>query len=104
MSSSKFKKEMYAQKLKKKRIIAICGAVIVNIIMARKARQRRNRKIWTREWILERPRQGAYQNLINELGPFDKVSCTHFLQMDPSTFEDLLKLVAPLIMKKDTMI
>ena len=73
MSSSKFKEEVRAQKLKKKKVIAICGAVIGNIIMARKARWRRNRKVWTREWILERPRQGAYQNLMTELRLFDNV-------------------------------
>lgn len=72
--------------------------------MARKGRRRRNHKIWSREWILKKLRLGAYQNLMTELRLFDNVSYTHFLRMDPSTFENLLKLVAPLITKKDTII
>ena len=45
-----------------------------------------------------------HQNLMTELRLFDNVSYIHFLRMDPSTFEDLLKLLAPLITKKDTIV
>ena len=39
---------------------------------------------------------------MTELRLFDTESYTNFLRMDPSTFEDLLELVTPLIRKKDT--
>lgn len=88
--------------LQKKRLLAICSSIIINIIVKRRARRRRNRKIWTRKWILNRPKQGAYLNLIDELCLGDTASYTNFLRMDSGTFNELLNLVGPSITKKDT--
>ena len=74
--------------------------IITTVIKS--TRRRRKREIWNREWVLNRPKQGAYYNLVAELRLADTASYTNFLRMDPTTFDELLNLVGPLITRKDT--
>ena len=51
-------------------------AIVIALSVKRKQRiqnRGRNRSIWTREWILKRPQQGAYHQLIQELQLTDHV-------------------------------
>lgn len=82
-------------------MVGMCG-VVVTILAKKRRERRRNRAIWTRQWILNRPQYGAYHQLINELRLSDQISYWNFLRMDESSFESLLILVTPLIRKKDT--
>lgn len=100
--NANFDEAYYHQILQKKRILAICSSIIITTIVKRRARRRRNRKIWTRKWILNRPKQGAYLNLIAELRLGDTASYANFLRMDPGSFYELLNLVGASITKKDT--
>ena len=66
-------------------------------------RRRRNRKSWV-DWISKRVQLGAYHKLVQELRMCDPQSYHHFLGMDVTTFDYLLRLVATLITLKDTFI
>ena len=60
----------------------IVGVVVMSVLLNRARRRRRNRQIWTREWIQARSR--------------------HFLRMDAATFDELLAMVRPHITFRDT--
>ena len=68
-------------------------SLLIHITRKRKSRQR-NRRIWTRSWLLKRHQLGAYHRLIPELTLTDPESLRNFIRMDLSTFEDLLRLVS----------
>ena len=81
---------------------AMC--IVIALVKQKKRREKKKRKrTWTREWIKNRPRHGAYHHLINELRLWDQASYRNFLRMDVSSFESLLNLVAPFIRKQDTV-
>lgn len=79
-----------------------CAAIIIATVVAKRRRRRRDRRVWTREWIVNRPCHGAYHQLLKELQIGDQVSYRHFLRMDINSFEYLLTLVAPKIRRRDT--
>ena len=82
-----------------------CLAVIAILLNKRRKRKvKRNRKVWVKEWIKNRPNQGAYNNLMKELKALDTSSYRNFVRMSSSTFEELLVKVAPLIVRQDTRI
>ena len=86
-------------------VVATCScAILVALLQRRKRRHiRRNRPIWTREWILNRESHGAYNQLLKELQLLDTSSYKNFVRMDAATFEELLCMVAPKITYKDTV-
>ncbi len=79
---------------------AAAALVLINLLNVKKTR---NRTIWTKQWISRRLEYGAYHCLLTELRDNDPTSCSNFLRMDWSTFEDLLRRVGPLITKEDTV-
>ena len=81
--------------------LSIC-VVIIAIIMKRRRRRSRKRKVWSRDWIKNRQRHGAYHHLLQELRVSDSSSYYNFLRMDVSTFEELLSVTAPAISYPDT--
>ena len=82
-------------------IVGACG-ILIAIVIARRRKKRRNRKVWVRDWIRDRPKQGAYHQLLQELRLSDARSYRNFLRMDQATFDELLSKVGPLITYKDT--
>ena len=83
-------------------LIVGVGGVVVSVLLNRACRRRRNRQIWTREWIRARSRFGAYHHLLQELCLGDELSYRHFLRMDAATFDELLAMVRPHITFRDT--
>lgn len=77
-----------------------CAAASIAIVMMRRRRRRRNRTFWTNEILLNRNKQGAYHNLILELG--DTEGFRQFFRMNRATFNDLLTMIEPYITYKDT--
>lgn len=65
-------------------------------------KQKVKKTIWVRERIRSHPRFGVYHQLIQELRLADGAMYRNFLRMDMSTFDELLKLVAPYITYQDT--
>ena len=58
-------------------------------------RQVTGRKTWTRDWILRRPDQGVYANLLQELRGEDPESFRQFHCLDIDGFQDVLAMVGP---------
>ncbi|KAF6204006.1 hypothetical protein GE061_002345 [Apolygus lucorum] len=65
------------------------------------AKQIRPKRKWVKQWLLNR-RQHTYLNLLQEmrLEPPDWRNC---LRMDEDEYFQLLRLVTPMILKKDTV-
>ena len=78
----------------------LLGGALWFLYLRRK--ERAQRSIWCREWLLRRDDLGAYETLIKELREEDKKSFINFLRVSPGIFEGLLEKVAPLIQKQDT--
>ena len=74
-------------------LLSLCALSIVAVIMKRRQKRRKNRKIWTREWLRNRTIFGAYYTLLAELRNLDISSYRNFLGMDVTSFEELLHLV-----------
>ena len=83
-----------------KAIVGACGVIVALMIM-RARRNRRNRREWVRQWIRNRPRLGAYHQLVQELRLADGESYRHFVRMDIATFDELLSMVRPHITYQD---
>ncbi|XP_050676455.1 uncharacterized protein LOC126973283 [Leptidea sinapis] len=79
------------------------GLAIIGLIFALKEKKvkRKNRSIWCKEWLMKR-RVHSHVNLLAELKLFPK-DWHNFLRMDHDTYLHLLKLVAPIIEKQDTI-
>ncbi len=73
--------------------------VVMKLIKVKK----RNRTVWTKEWIGRRLEYGAYHCLLRELRQSDPTACRNFLRMDWSSFKELLRRVGPLITRQDTV-
>ena len=83
------------------KLTAACAIAIV-LVLRRRRRRRRNRRVWTRQWILNRGAHGAFHQLMNEIRALDTNSYRYFVRMDAATFEDLLQVIAPRITYQDT--
>ena len=78
----------------------LLSAVIKRRHQLKKKRLQRRPRVWTKSWILKRFTQGAFNQLLVELRLCDTSSYRNFVRMDASSFEELLRAVAPLITKK----
>ena len=78
------------------------GAAVIAIRLKNRRRKRRLRSMWVKKWLLNRGAHGAYEHLLQELKVLDVSSYRNFVRMDAATFEELLGMVAPLIIRKDT--
>ena len=59
---------------------------------ARASRQRIKRKgVWVRKWLLNRPKYGMYEKLMNQLRRRDVKSFRNFTRMEPSMFDQMVK-------------
>ena len=67
--------------------------LLIALQMKRRQRRRPNRRLWTREWILQRERLGAFHQLMQQICLSDSSSSyKNFVQMDATalSFEELL--------------
>jgi hypothetical protein len=53
-------------------------------------------------YIVERDRVGAFHSLIQDMAEQDPRRLKLYLRMSESTFDDLLRIVGPLIQKQET--
>ena len=81
---------------------ALCVAVVIAFIIARRCRKRRNRTVWVWDWIKNSSAHGAYHHLLKELQIGDEDSFRHFLTINVSSFETILAFVGPKITYRDT--
>ncbi|XP_065060189.1 uncharacterized protein LOC135687536 [Rhopilema esculentum] len=73
-------------------------AIALTLLRERKKR----RSVWVRKLCKERERQGHYDNLIQEMRVQDHSMYFNYFRMLPSTFDDLLGLVGPSLVRKTT--
>ncbi|CAI6376995.1 unnamed protein product [Macrosiphum euphorbiae] len=72
------------------------------VCLAKKTKQsRRPRRKWSRKWLLKK-REFSHINLLRELRN-EPNDWRNYLRMDEETYVELLKLVSPFIVKKDTV-
>ena len=65
-------------------------------------RQVRDRRWWTRQWLLRRTDFGQYEMLMNELRAEDPSAFRNFLRFEPQMFQEILDRISPRIHKPDT--
>ena len=94
-------REIAAKMADRSEVTAAC-AILMAVVLRKRQRRRRNRRIWTRERILNREEQGAFHQLILK-SLSDARSYQNFVRMDAATFEELICVVAPKITYQDTV-
>ena len=62
-------------------VVAACSSVIIGLL-AKEKRRRRNKKLWVKKWLAARDDEGAYNNIIQELGLDDVESYRRYLRMN----------------------
>ena len=61
------------------------------------------RKMWARQWLLQREQRGAFHTLFQELAVEDTLGFSEYMRMPYSKFVALAELIGPYIKKKDTV-
>ena len=70
-------------------------------IRERRKKNRYRKRFWIRPILQRRKEQGEYFNLAREMQLADHESFFKYFRMSPTLFENLLAVVAPLILKSD---
>lgn len=84
--------------------VDVCQLNIAQHVRARRrwTRGQRNRKFWTRAWILRRRQFGLYDQLMVELRREDPYSFKNFMRMPPEMFDEIFHRVRGRITKQYT--
>ena len=86
---------------RKQEIVAACSAVIIAGALLKK-KKRKPRKWWVRIWLAARDKKSAYNNILQELQLDDAEIFRRYLRMNTVVFDELVRLVRPMIEKKCT--
>lgn len=62
----------------------------------------KRRRVWVKDWVLRRQKEGFYVKLITELRTNEPDLYRNFLRMDAKQFDDILELITPYIKKENT--
>ena len=70
-------------------LAALCGATVAVKAIAEDLEtcKKKKKRIWAREWLLERPNKGAYNGILSELHLTDQKDFRKFLRMNTETFQ-----------------
>ena len=79
---------------------ALCYLGIVSYYALKTCKKRRNRKVWVKHWLTKRERL-SHVNLVRELRE-EKEDFHNYFRMPELVYEQLLRLVTPIIAKQDT--
>ena len=79
-------------------ILAITAVAVT--YKANSVKKRRNRKVWTKDWLLKR-KERSHTRLLEDLRIQPK-DWFNYLRMDEETYLKLLSIVTPFIKKEDT--
>ena len=85
--------------------IAACNRRRIFLLMLLRRRKRRNKykkRFWIRPVLQRRKEQGEYFNLVKEMQLGDHESFFKYFRMTPNLCEEVLNLVAPLLLKSDS--
>ena len=86
--------------------MAAFNRLILLILMLMRRRQLRRKdkyrkRFWVRPILQQRKQQGEYFNLVREMQLADHESSFKYCRMSSHLFENLLRVVAPMILKSD---
>ena len=79
--------------------------ILLLVLLLRRRRRRlraARRRQWTKRWLQRRQTQGVCDHLLRELEAEDPEQFRQFHRMDRGSFEDILRIVSPYIVKRDT--
>ena len=96
--------KMATSRDKKRRALAVL--ILVDIFVEEGKKNdalKRNRVVWTRDWIKRRRTRGVYHLLVKELELEDEVAYTEFFRVNWQKFRFLVDSVGYAIEKKDTL-
>ena len=86
--------------------ILIAASIIVIAVAVEETtrkKKRRRRQRWTKEWIAERERLGAYNALVCQFTLEEREDYRRFMRMNTETFHELLEKIRPFITKQTTI-
>ena len=84
-------------------LIVVAGVILIVAPLLMKIKtKRRKRLCWVKPWIGRRQKMGVHNTLLRELQAEDTDSLQNFLRLDQNSFEELLNIVSPLILRQDT--
>ena len=75
---------------------------MVELLQDRLRGDRRQKRLWTKDWLRRRPIHGQYEALMAELSVENPAAFTNFLRIDLHMFQELLQVVGRMIMKNIT--
>lgn len=98
-------------KIRKKTLILGCGLLLFLLLKSkernRAIRKNRNKgvrkKYWVNELVKTRCNGSIHQNLLNEMRFSNESMFKNFVRMNYNQFEELLKLVAPNLLRESTI-
>lgn len=64
-----------------------CILIGYGLKLKTKYKQRRNRRVWVKEWLMQRSEEGSYNNIVQELRLWDSAGYRRFMRMNSETFE-----------------
>ena len=78
-------------------------ALLFILLMRRRRRRAACRTTWSKTWIQKRQGHGVYASLLRELQGEDPEAFRQYHRLDVNSFKYVLKIVEPLIRKKETV-
>ena len=81
--------------------VAACSAIIIASALLKK--KRKPRKVWMKSWLINRDTKSAYNTILQEEFRLDdRENFRRYLRMNTGIFDELVRLVTPMIEKKCT--
>ncbi|KAG5869550.1 hypothetical protein JTB14_037167 [Gonioctena quinquepunctata] len=81
---------------------AACIAIVITECLKRKQkRNRRRRRVWTKDWLKKR-HQYTHESLLSDLRFGEPDDFRNFLRLDGTSYDELLEMVTPIIQKTNT--
>ena len=88
--------------LAEQELLIILGILLLLRAVRRRRTGRRQRRFWTRGWLLRRHDKGQYENLMAELAAEDIDRFRNFQRVENALFHEILGRIGHRIVKQDT--
>jgi hypothetical protein len=102
MASTKRHIQEEEEEEEEEEILILAAGILAASNEDTRIRNRKQRSVWTRRWLLRRPLYGQYEQLMVELAAEDQAAFKNFQRVDPEMFAELLDRIAPRIQRQNT--
>ena len=82
--------------------VKVCKLALSYYCYKKEKRKRRQKKVWVRHYLVDRPTHGHYASLMKSLGEFDPELYRNFTRMTESVFDELIERLTPRLERKVT--